>query len=348
MPTDNAVVFTSSSSFTSAFTLATSTGTSQGRWRYDSGGSSASGSTGPGTNNTLSFMHTETSSSGGESVDENNGRAKFSSLPDGVNRVVTMRLAIMGAFQDAAGNEGLRVQYATTDADVDSANSNWTNITVISGWAYGNDYTLDEVFNDLDSPANERTCVANGGWADIEVAIPDNAQAVRLYPNYTYGGSAHTSWQHDIAIRQFQWTYDEASAATVEVDASASAGSPTASGFLSVNVGVQASVETGDPTVTFVAEEIDPPTEVDLDVEAGDPDVTYRAQAMAGIDTPMGIAVGGAVSATASIVVRVVTTASGQTADLHVSGMRLIANSTELVDWDDRAIVGFCSVQEDA
>ena len=53
-------IFDSQADFQSYFTGET-IGTTAGRWRFDSGGSTPTGTTGPGTNNTLEFMHTETS-----------------------------------------------------------------------------------------------------------------------------------------------------------------------------------------------------------------------------------------------------------------------------------------------
>ena len=36
-------------------------GTDEGKWNHDTGGSTTDANTGPGTNNQLAFMHTETS-----------------------------------------------------------------------------------------------------------------------------------------------------------------------------------------------------------------------------------------------------------------------------------------------
>ena len=51
--------FSTQSAFTAQFPGA-NTGTSDGRWNFEASGSSQTASTGPGTNNTLPFMHTET------------------------------------------------------------------------------------------------------------------------------------------------------------------------------------------------------------------------------------------------------------------------------------------------
>lgn len=206
MPTDPVVEITSSSAFTDAFSA--NTGTQEGLWRYDSGGSSASSRTGPGSNNRSSFMHTETTSSGGGQGDydletwENNGIAVFANIPNGIDRSLALRVCIQGEF--GTGEEGLRVQYQTeTDGD-------WILAELISGWSYSSSYEDgDTITNEL---GVDLTCALDGGWIDFDVSIPDNAIAVRIKPKYLFTNVGNeANWRHDVALRSYQWTYEELS-----------------------------------------------------------------------------------------------------------------------------------------
>ena len=201
------VVITSSGKFTGAFTGETLG--DRGGWTYDAAGSTTSASTGPGTNNTLSYMHTETSNTGGilatDTDIENRGIAIFATVPNQVRRQLKLRLCIQGEFGD--GTEGVQIEHRASNSDA------WSQAGFIHGWAYANNYVVGSSITDENS--NTLTCVAKGGWVDFTVNIPDSANQVRLHPRYIQAtGNQYT---HDIALRQFvwEWTLDTPAAPTL-------------------------------------------------------------------------------------------------------------------------------------
>ena len=142
MATTTPVVITSQAAFTDAFD-GEQLGTSQGRWRYDTGGTSATGRTGPGTNNTLSFMHTEVSNiPDTETLEdaEERGVAAFAAVPDQAGRTLHMRLCIQGDFHN--GVEGLEIQQRATDADA------WEDVFHVHGWDYSNNWDAGDIITD--------------------------------------------------------------------------------------------------------------------------------------------------------------------------------------------------------
>ena len=226
--------------FTDAFS-GEMVGTSGGQWRFDSGGSSASSRTGPGTNNTDAFMHTETSNISGQGLAESNGIADFVLVPDGINRMLNVRLCIQGDFGD--GIEGLDIQHRPGSGP-------WIDAVHIPGWDYSNTYVeADDITNE---DGTVLVCVADGGWIDFQIPIPDSATQVRLQPRYIFGGG--DTWRHDVALRSFYWTYDDPQAQDVAISFSGRAGSPTADfAFDSqlVQVAISFSGRAGSPTASF-------------------------------------------------------------------------------------------------
>ena len=235
------VVINSQADFTDAFT-GEDLGTSQGRWRYDSGGSSATTRTGPGTNNTLSFIHTEVSNiPNTETLEDAEGRgvADFATVPNQAGRTLHMRLCLQGDFND--GVEGLEIQHRASNSDT------WAQAGFVHGWTYSNNYDTGETVTDFNSVS--QTFVANGGWVDFEITIPDAATQVRLQPRYFDGGGA--TYRHDIALRQFHWSWPDAPA-SVDVSITKSSGNPTAAVEASATsvtpATVQVTKSAGDPT----------------------------------------------------------------------------------------------------
>ena len=192
MLSTEAVVFTSQQQFTDAFEDETIS--NAGGWQFDNSGSTSSTNTGPGTNNSLTFMHTETSGSSIVSTLEGNGATMFATLPTGTGRTLHMRLCIQGEFGN--GTEGLQVNHRARAADA------WTEADFIHGWDYSDDHDMGDTVQDEDG--NTLTIVADGGWVDFEISIPDTATQVQLQPRYIIVGSA---FEHDIAFRQFHWEY---------------------------------------------------------------------------------------------------------------------------------------------
>ena len=183
--------FDAESDFTGAFSGAM-TGTNEGLWRFQTTGTPTA-NTGPGDNNTLAFMHTETSGATPDEIDtiEDNGIAEFDTVPTGASRVLRLRLCIQGNFGD--GREGLKVETRPTGGS-------WTEAAFIHGWAYSDTRTVGDTFDDENDV--ERTVVADGGWIDVDVDIPDDAAEVRLRPEYIFVGEG---WIHDVAVRSFTW-----------------------------------------------------------------------------------------------------------------------------------------------
>ena len=189
--------FASLADLLAAFTADIQTGTSGGRWRFDPGGSTQTSSTGPGTNNGLDFVHTETSG-GSLTGAEAAGLAEFATVPAETGRMLHLRLCIQGAFGD--GTEGLEIQQRA------SADDAWAMVTLITGWLYSDSRIAGDTVADF--AGEDQTVAASGGWVDFTVAIPDTAAQVRLQPRYIQGEGS--TWEHDIALRSFQWEYDDA------------------------------------------------------------------------------------------------------------------------------------------
>ena len=207
---ETVTVMSSQTAFEDAFNGG-NIGLTQGRWRFDSGGTSATSNTGPGTNNPLSFsfMHTEASGGGTEQQFEDNGTVSFADLPVGTNRTVRLRLCIQGQFGD--GDEGVQIEHRTT-----VGSGAWTEAAFIHGWAYTNSYGQGDTITDENGL--DRTCVSDGGWIDVDVDIPDSAGEVQFHPVYILAGTNH---QHDIALREFAWSFDGDAAITRTGDGTA-------------------------------------------------------------------------------------------------------------------------------
>ncbi len=159
------------------------TSTSNGFWVYDSGGSSGSGGTGPGNNNELAFIHTETTGGTSISAMETNGLIyiKASKIPNAQSRRLHLRLAIMGDFE--SGDEGLEIQTIDT-----STTPHTTNTTLITGWDYNNNYTVGDPKISISTGAaiSGTSCVVKGGWFDHIVTMTDATDRIALQPRYTY------------------------------------------------------------------------------------------------------------------------------------------------------------------
>ena len=215
------VAIDAESDFTAAFPAA-GLGTTMGLWRFDAVGSSQSTGTGPGANNALAFAHTETSGGGSLTTIESNGLAAFGSIPAQSSRMLHLRLAIQGPFGD--GTEGLLIEHR-------AAGGVWAEAGFVHGWAYAGDYTAGDTITDENGV--DLTCVADGGWVDFAIAIPDTAAEVRLAPKYIVP-SGQNSYAHDIALRQFHWSW---SVGAAPVDLAGRATSvPAARGGLAISL----------------------------------------------------------------------------------------------------------------
>ena len=90
------IVMATLAAFQAAFTGET-TGSNNGRWRGVSTGSTFTANTGPGTNNTLGFVHTRAQNAGSVTQLESNGRATFAVVPAGMGRRLRLRVALFGS-----------------------------------------------------------------------------------------------------------------------------------------------------------------------------------------------------------------------------------------------------------
>ena len=194
MATSTPVIITEEADFTTAFPHAAIG--RDGRWAFDAGQSTGSSLTGPGVNNALTFMHTETSGSGTVQTYQERGLVQFATVPAQMGRVLHLRVCIQGEFGD--GVEGLRVQHRASGDDP------WTQAGFITGWAYSDSHTKGGEITD--EAGAKHTCVADGGWIDVKVAIPDTATIVSLQPIYVL---TNNLFRHDIALRSFFWEWPD-------------------------------------------------------------------------------------------------------------------------------------------
>ena len=74
-----------------------------------------------------------------------------------------------------------------------------TEIAFIRAAAYSNTYEVGDTFDDYDGIT--RTVVADGGWIDVMIDVPDSVTQVELRPMYT-----STDQKQDMALREFQWS----------------------------------------------------------------------------------------------------------------------------------------------
>ena len=189
-----AITFSSLADWQTHFSAPTG-GTNRGYWQHDSGRSTSSGSTGPGTNNsnTFQFAYTETSGlqAGDDQLAMDNGVAEFVTVPAGTDRSVRLRVCLQGVFDD--GEEGFSIESRPTGGT-------WTRQELIYGWAYSNARVDGGTFVDYDGETQD--VVVDGGWIDRDIAIPDGHTEVRIAPTYLLVSLA---LRHDMALRSFEW-----------------------------------------------------------------------------------------------------------------------------------------------
>ena len=172
------------------------TGNQAGTWRFDTGGSTGSTGTGPGTNNVLPFMHTETSGTDPFTTVEMRGVATMdpAAIPTEAGRTLHIRACIQGGFAD--GTEGLEIQERAGDGDP------WVIAGFIHGWAYSDDYVSGTPITDENDVG--RVIAADGGWIDFDVDVADDTTQIQLIPQYIV---MQSSFLHDIAVRSMQWEW---------------------------------------------------------------------------------------------------------------------------------------------
>ena len=148
---------------------------SDGHWKFDPRGSTASGNTGPSPNNADSFVHTEASSNSGETSMATNGLAVASS--DANDTLNDRDIIIRYCFQSnqTGTSRSLRLQgKATADTD-------WTTVATLYAWAYA--ASRDDGDSVTDYNGDTFTVAQDGGWRDVTVSTGDYDE-YRLAPEY--------------------------------------------------------------------------------------------------------------------------------------------------------------------
>ena len=257
--------------FTALFPDALTTN-AQGTWRYEFTGTTGSVNTGPGTNNMLSFVHTETSGSNPIPDVELRGVAHMdaAAIPSETGRTLHIRACIQGDFGD--GVEGLIVRERASDSDP------WVVADAIHGWAYGT-YSAGDMVTDENGV--DRVIAADGGWIDFTVDVADSTTQIELMPEYIVVGSV---WFHDIALRSMRWEWSTAPSIQ-SLAMAARSGNPTAA-FALITIAppppatqqLSMSARAGDPTstlsLTAVAAPVIPTQILAMSARAGNPTVS--------------------------------------------------------------------------
>ena len=172
------------------------TGTQNGAWQQDSGGSTGSTGTGPGTNSAGSYVHSESTSGVAPDIPLTSTITALASVMSawvGNGRVLALRACIQGNGtypNDSAS--GLQIQGRATNSDF------WATIELLEGWAYSNTLTPGDTV--MDSLGVTKTIVQAGGWVDFEVTIPDAHRQLRIRNIPITGSTTATNYLHDAAL----------------------------------------------------------------------------------------------------------------------------------------------------
>ena len=172
-------------------------GGNSGEWENDSGGTSSSADTGPGTNSGGPYVVSDSSGGSLSAIPENSVLAVLPAVMSswtGDGRVLGLRLAIAGAAWTDSG-EGFEIQGRA------SASDSWSRRAILYGWDYqGSPNNGDTV---IDNNGATQTFVQDGGWVDFEVDIDDDDTEVRLRSVPVAG--AGNNFQHDVAMWQVEF-----------------------------------------------------------------------------------------------------------------------------------------------
>ena len=173
------------------------TGSDRGAWRIDSGGTTESSNTGPGTNSVGRYVYSEASGVGlSIFIQENSKLTVKSSVMTqwvGTNRAMLFRAAIQGNGWVDTG-EGLQIRGRASSSDT------WVEIILIQGWSYSDNYTIGDIITD--AAGDQLVCAQDGGWVDFQVAIPDTYTEVQIR-SLPIGGSSDL-FEHDVALYSIQ------------------------------------------------------------------------------------------------------------------------------------------------
>ena len=169
------------------------TGNINGAWQQDSGGTTPSTETGPGTNSAGSYVHSESTGTANPDIPLT---STLTALPTvmsswvGEGRVLALRACIQGngTYPNDTG-AGLQIQGRVANSDA------WTTIELLEGWAYSNSLNPGDTV--MDSRGVTKVVAQAGGWVDFEVTIPDAHRQLRIRNIPAFAGE---SYRHDAAL----------------------------------------------------------------------------------------------------------------------------------------------------
>lgn len=157
-----------------------------GRWYFTAGRQGRVGDdgvigTGPGPSSPAGYPLTAAYDAGGTN---DNGAVLFdpAAWPGTLRRRLTLTLSVAGWWGNDAA-EGVAVQGRV-------GNNAWQQIAFVNGWRYYN-YQVGTPLNVYFGPA--RATALAGGWAVVEVDVPDQYTDVRLYPQLDPPGGRRQS-----------------------------------------------------------------------------------------------------------------------------------------------------------
>ena len=185
------------------------TGTNDGVWQRDTGGSTGSGGTGPGTNSTGAYVYSEMSGNGSLSQKKNNSHLTFNdSAADigtwlgGQNRKVEFEICAQSGGPNsgtsmpngfaASATSGVSVDGLRTGGGADE----WERIAFINGWPYSISTVAGDTIT-LWHSGRTFECSRTGGWIKWEVTLPSWAADCRLIVETEGTGSG---WANDMAM----------------------------------------------------------------------------------------------------------------------------------------------------
>ena len=202
--------FDSIADFNAVFDQPT-TGTQEGAWVFDAGGSSGSGGTGPSANNPDGFCYSEMSGSttietkhDNSAITINDTTATVVAWLAGKNR----RMELETSVQSGGGSTGSNgfANSATSGFAVEGqrmGSTDWERIAFINGWMYEATTRAGETITTFFS-MEDHTVSRDGGWIKWPIMVPEWAESVRCIVETDGTG---TGWGNDTALHTMILTH---------------------------------------------------------------------------------------------------------------------------------------------
>ena len=153
-------------------------GSKTGAWVTDSGGSTATVNTGPGTNSDGPYVHSEaTRGHWQDTVNQVQNNSLLLVKPSqmaawvGNGRKLLVRVCVQGSGWTAL-NEGFNISGR-------AGSGSWIHIALILGWSYSDGYKAGDILTDAAGIGH--VVQQDGGWVDFAVDIPNGYTEVRAY-----------------------------------------------------------------------------------------------------------------------------------------------------------------------